>query len=130
MVTPSATSRATSCGVIGDHGGRCACAVSTWTKSRRRRLANGRTWTRWSSRRGVVDAGDAADRDVAAGTASDAVVRDWVPAVTTLCPGVDLVVARREVAARGRSGGRPRRCITPRDAALGHARADARSRGR
>ena len=50
-MTPSATRRGDE--LRGDRdvtlGGCASRLVSTWTKSRRRRLANGRTWTRWSS---------------------------------------------------------------------------------
>ena len=44
--------------------------VSTWTKSRRRMLANGREVDELVVGGGVVDARDAADRDAAAGTAT------------------------------------------------------------
>src|SRR6185312_14845334 len=79
--------------------------VRTWTKSRRRMLANGRTWTSWSS---VAGSSTRVTRPIGIrGGYSDVTrsVRDWVPAVMTVWPGVTSSL--RVVNLSTRSFGRP-----------------------
>ena len=115
----------------GDTGSRgVARAGQTWTKSRRRMLANGRTWTSWSSVRGVVDARDAADRDARRVQRRDAVrARLRAGGDRRVCPGVtsSLRVVKR-ISEVVRAPGLDLDHAA--DAALGHARADGGACGR
>src|SRR3954469_7885588 len=79
--------------------------VRTWTKSRRRMLANGRTWMSWSS---VAGSSTRVTRPIGIrGGYSDVTrsVRDCVPAVMTFWPGVTSSL--RSVKRITRSLGRP-----------------------